>query len=96
MRKHFYILIFTITIFILMIIVPQKIYTLDKEIEMMKNLQEEYTQVTKGKRKFVPKDIENATRETTLEDVQKMLEEMTGPQITKEESLEKGIGFDEH
>lgn len=29
MRKHFYILIFTITIFILMIIVPQKIYTLD-------------------------------------------------------------------
>lgn len=71
-------------------------YTLDKEIEMMKNLQEEYTQITKGKRKFVPKDIENATRETTLEDVQKMLEEMTGPQITKEESLKKGIGFDEH
>lgn len=62
----------------------------------MKDLQEKYTQITKGKRKFVPKDIENAARETTLEDVQKMLKEMTGPQITKEESLEKGIGFDEH
>lgn len=71
-------------------------YTLDKETELMKNLQEEYTQITQGKRKFVPKDIENATKETTLEDVQKMLEEMTGPQITREESLEKGIGFDEH
>ena len=71
-------------------------YILDKETETMKDLQEKYTQITKGKRKFVPKDIENAARETTLEDVQKMLKEMTGPQITKEESLEKGIGFDEH
>lgn len=71
-------------------------YILDKETETMKDLQEKYTQITKGKRKFVPKDIENATKDITLENVQKMLEEMTGPQITKEESLEKGIGFDEH
>lgn len=71
-------------------------YILDKETETMKDLQEKYTQATRGKRKFVPKDIENAAKEITLEDVQKMLEEMTGPQITKEESLEKGIGFDEH
>lgn len=71
-------------------------YTLDREVDLMKNLQEEYSQITRGKRKFIPKDVENATKDITLEDVQKMLEEMTGPQITREESLEKGIGFDEH
>lgn len=71
-------------------------YTLDKETNLMKELQEEYSEITRAKRKFLPKDVENATKDITLEDVQKILEEMTGPKITKEESLEKGIGFDEH
>ncbi len=69
---------------------------LEKELELMNNLKEEHSEITRGKRKFIPKDVENATKNITLDDIQKMLEEMTGPQITREESLEKGIGFDEY
>ena len=71
-------------------------HLLNKELALMNVLKDDYLKITGSKRKFVPKDIENATTDITLEDVQKILDEMTGPQITKEESLKKGIGFDEH
>lgn len=67
---------------------------LKKESDLMKKLQEEHRTIT-GKRKFLPSDVEKATKDLTLEDVQKMLEEVTSPKITKEESLEKGIGYGE-
>lgn len=68
----------------------------DKELELMDRLKGEHSEITRGKRKFTPKDVEKAAEDITLDDVQKMLEEMSGPKNTKEESLEKGIGFDEH
>ena len=71
-------------------------FVLDKEKEVMKKLQKEYSKITREKMKFIPKDIENATKDITLEEIQNMLEETTEPQITRKESFEKGIGFDEH
>ena len=69
---------------------------LEKELELMDNLKGEHSEITRRKKKFTPKDVEKAAEEVTLDDVQRMLEEMTGPQTTKKETLEKGIGFDEH
>lgn len=66
------------------------------EAGMIDELKEIHATITRGSRKFTPNDVEKATEDITLEDVQKMLEEMTGPKNTREESLEKGIGFDEH
>ena len=69
---------------------------LEKELELMDNLKGEHSEITRRKKKFTPKDVEKAAEEVTLDDVQRMLEEMTGPKTTKKETLEKGIGFDEH
>ena len=69
---------------------------LEKELKLMNDLKSEHAEITKRKGKFTPKDVEKATEEITLDDVQKIIDEMTGPKNTKEESLEKGIGFDEH
>ena len=73
---------------------PQQICK--SELNMMNELRKKHTTMTRVSRKFTPKDIEKAAQDISLEEVQKMLEEMTGPKNTKEESLEKGIGFDEH
>ena len=67
---------------------------LEKEADLMKKLQEEHKVIT-GRSGFTPEDVENATKEVTLEDVQQVLDEMTGPKITREETFEKGIGYDE-
>ncbi len=67
---------------------------LEKEADLMKKLQEEHKAIT-GRGGFTPEDVENATKEVTLEDVQQVLDEMTGPKITREETFEKGIGYDE-
>ncbi len=69
---------------------------LEKELELMDTLKGEHAEITSSKRKFTPNDVEKAANSITIEDVQKMLEEMTGPTTTKDESLEKGIGFDEY
>ena len=69
---------------------------LEKELELMDNLKGEHSEITRRKKKFTPKDVEKAAEEVTLDDVQRMLEEMTGPQTTKMGTLEQGIGFDEH
>lgn len=49
----------------------------------------------RGKRKFTPIDIEKATEEVTLEKVQKILEEIGEPEQSIQETLEKGIGYNE-
>ncbi|MBR3614846.1 MAG: hypothetical protein IKL55_06680 [Clostridia bacterium] len=66
---------------------------LKKEAETMKRLQEKYETVT-GKRKLSPLDVERATKDITIKDVEKMLDEITSPKKTKEEALEKGIGYE--
>ncbi len=50
----------------------------------------------KGKTKFVPQDVECAVQNVSLEEITDILAEITVPGISSKESLEKGIGFDEH
>jgi hypothetical protein len=67
-----------------------------KVVEKVGSVSELNAAIGSDKVVILSANIENATTDITLEDVQKILDEMTSPQITKEESLKKGIGFDEH
>lgn len=49
----------------------------------------------KGKDKFVPQDIEDATQNVSLDEISDILAEITEPEVTLKESLEKGIGYNE-
>lgn len=50
----------------------------------------------KGKKKFVPEDVESATQQVSSEEILNILAEIEQSEIDVKESFEKGIGFDEH
>lgn len=66
-----------------------------KDIGKRVNALEMQRDQIRGKRKFTPTDVEKATEEVTLEKVQKILEEIGEPDQTRQETLEKGIGYNE-
>lgn len=45
--------------------------------------------------KFTPQDIENATQNVSLDEIESIMSEFTGPVIDVKEKFEKGIGYNE-
>ena len=62
--------------------------------DRIKKLEEKRNSI-KNQGKFTPLDVEEATEEVTLEKVKKILEEIGEPLRTRQESFEKGIGYNE-
>ncbi|MCI9063497.1 MAG: hypothetical protein HFJ17_02710 [Clostridia bacterium] len=68
------------------------------EENFISNIQSKKREISylKNKGKITPMDIEDISKECTLEDIEDMMKQLTETEIDSKEMFERGVGYEEH